>query len=211
MDGDDWDDYLQIIQHSYNSTPNSMTSHSPNKILFGKDLEIALDKINNKPLSRRAPNEYIEAMNNMRTIINNEVDKNAQKYSKQRTKSYNKERADSIEYVVGDLVLVDMARRVVGNDKSLRPQWVGPFEVVEDVGNKGQQYWLREVGNEGNKRRENVHALKPYRKSAYVAVLESCCDYPIHCMTFDKDVVIRYVYKKYAQFDGRLNRLKSKD
>eukprot|EP01084_Bolivina_argentea_P068130 123991_1 len=44
---DDWDNYIGLIQHSYNSTPNTMTNYSPNKIIFGNDLKVQLDRINN--------------------------------------------------------------------------------------------------------------------------------------------------------------------
>ena len=37
---DDWDNYISLIQHSYNSTPNSITSYSPNHIIFGQDLKV---------------------------------------------------------------------------------------------------------------------------------------------------------------------------
>ena len=33
----DWSDYLSIIQYTYNTTPNKMTTYSPMNILFGRD------------------------------------------------------------------------------------------------------------------------------------------------------------------------------
>ena len=41
IDGDDnWDDYVSLIQHSYNSTANSITSYSLIHIIFGNDSKI---------------------------------------------------------------------------------------------------------------------------------------------------------------------------
>ena len=45
LDGDDWSTYIPVIQHAYNSTANSMTTYSPNAIIFGKDMKITLDRI----------------------------------------------------------------------------------------------------------------------------------------------------------------------
>merc|ERR1719242_958079 len=171
---DDWSDYLPMIQHSYNSTPNAMTSYSPNHIIFGSDFKITLDRINNVTLPSTTPDEYITHANNKRTIIWGNALSQQQKYKRRRTVSYNKRRKDSIVYNVGDSVLVDVSRKLVGNKKSLKPSYVGPFEIVHDVGGDGQQFVLREIGNETNEIKENVHALKPYKGAPYINVLQAC-------------------------------------
>ena len=200
VDEDNWDDYIPMIQHSYNATPNSMTTYSPNKILFGVDMEITLDKVNNKPLSPRTPDEYVEAMNNNRSIINNEVNKYQQKYRKSRTATYNKRRSDSIEYEVGDVVLVDVSKRLVGNNKSLNPQYVGPFEIIQNVGESGQQFVCREIGNESNVRTENIHALKPYKIAPYLNVLFQSYRNPQCRLDHNSNYIIQYIFGKYSEF-----------
>ncbi len=43
-----------------------MTKYSPNKIIFGNDLKIPLDRINNITVANTTPDEYIRMMNNNR-------------------------------------------------------------------------------------------------------------------------------------------------
>ena len=197
VDGDDdWDQYIPMIQHSYNSTPNSMTTYSPNKVIFGKDLEITLDRINNKPLSQHTPDEYVRMMNNKRTIINNEANKHQQRYRKRRTVAYNKNRKDAIKYEVGDAVLVDVSRKLQGNQKSLNPTYIGPYEIVESVDD--QQFYLREIDNPSNVTKENIHALKPYKEAPYVMLLQYCHQNESN----DPDLyrsVMEYVCRKYER------------
>ncbi len=172
IDGDDdWDDYIPLIQHSYNSTPNTMTTYSPNHIIFGNDFKIALDRINQKPSSRKTPKEYIHSMNNKRKIVNNAANLRQNKYRVSRSATYNKDRIDSIEYEIGDVVLIDVARRLVGNEKKLKPSWIGPFEIFNIV---DKQYWCREIGNESNIQKVNLRMIKPYKSSPYINVLNRC-------------------------------------
>ena len=97
-------------------------------------------------------------------------------------------RIKAMTFEVGDAVLVDISRRLVGNKKSLTPKWVGPFEVVDivtrddedsdvedgDDESKGDQYVLREIGNEQNEKKENVHSLKKYHLAPFVELLVDC-------------------------------------
>ena len=195
-DDDDWDDYLPLIQHSYNTTPNSMTSFSPNKILFGKDLKLPLDRINNTPIPRQSPSEYIQAMTNNRLIVNNQANMHQKRYERARSKAYNKKRTDAIQYSVGDAVLIDVQRRLVGNAKKLRPTWIGPFEITENIDNK--QFVCREIGNEENIQKVNLRQLKPYKISPYLNVLSHCYS----LMDTRVNRIISYVRNKYGAFDG---------
>ena len=93
IDGDDnWDDYIGIIQHSYNSTPNTMTKYSPNKIIFGYDLNYNINPIPSSPTNTTTPDEYIQYISNSRSIILNKSIQNQSRYDQIRSKSYNKNR-----------------------------------------------------------------------------------------------------------------------
>ena len=74
IDGDDnWDDYLGTIQHAYNSTPNTMTKYSPNKIIFGQDLQHNINPSSYTiTTNTSSTSDYIKYMNNVRRIINNQ-------------------------------------------------------------------------------------------------------------------------------------------
>ena len=144
---DDWDTYISFIQHSYNSTPNAMTKYSPNKIIFGRELKIASDRINDNQMPSNLPSEYIRIMNNKRVIINNKVQRTQLKYDFIRSRSYNKGKYDPLKYGVGDLVLVNIERRFVGNKKKFTPVWIGPYEIIKIV---DRMVVVRDIGNEND-------------------------------------------------------------
>ena len=193
IDGEDnWDDYISLIQHSYNCTPNSITSYSPNHIIFGKDLKIQLDRINNATSSNSTPPEYARIMQNKRAIIHNHANQQQLKYDENRSKSYNKTKNESITYQVGEYVMIDVHRHQTGNKKKLNPSWIGPFEIIKIIDNK--QYHVSEVGNEDNIQKVNIRFIKPYKSSPYVNVIEKCF------LTINKessDNILNYIRNKY--------------
>ena len=58
----EWDDFLPIIQHSYNSVPNSVTRMSANKIVFGRDLALPLDRLEPEDGVAVPPKEWTRKM-----------------------------------------------------------------------------------------------------------------------------------------------------
>ena len=81
VDGDDdWSQYIYLIQHAYNSTPNTMTKYSPNKIVLGRDCKIILDELDEKEITTSTPSEYIRMMNNNRRIIQNNANNQQIRY-----------------------------------------------------------------------------------------------------------------------------------
>ena len=172
IDGDDnWDDYIGIIQHSYNSTPNTMTKMSPNKIIFGFDLQHNINQSTHKITSNtKSTSEYIRYMRNTHSIINNEAISNQINYDKIRTKSRNKSNNKCVEYEVGDLILVNISRRMIGNKSKLNPTWHGPHEIIEIIYPQ-KVFKIREIGNISHVQQININLIKPYKASPYIMVL----------------------------------------
>ena len=197
---EDWSDYLPMITHSYNSTSNTMTGYSPNHLLFGRDLPLKIDAINNIELSPRAPEEYLRETNARREIVLNRALTSQEKARRKRAEQHDKDRLEAAKYSVGDFVLVNMAKQRMGSDKISDPLWHGPFEIVEDVGGSGQQYICQEVDNENNKRRVNIHQLKPYTSKPYVAVLHASYQNPQCTLDHVSDHVIDYVFKCHHEW-----------
>ena len=171
IDGDDnWDDYIGIIQHAYNSTPNTITKYSPNKIVFGYDLTQNINPSNQSISKTSSTNEYLEYMNNNRMIINNEAISNQSNYDKIRSKSYNKSRLESHKYEVGDLILVDVSRRTHGNKNKFTPTWHGPHEIIHIISPE-KVFKIREVGNIQHIQHVNIRFIKPYNASPYMMMI----------------------------------------
>ena len=133
-------------------------------------------------------------MTNNRTIINNKANMHQKRYRTARSKSYNNKRTSAIRYSVGDAVLIDVQRRLVGNAKKLRPTWIGPFEIIENIDNK--QFVCQEIGNEQNIQRVNLRQLKPYKVSPYINVLAHCYSL-VDSRRNQSDRVIQYIRNKY--------------
>ena len=169
VDGDDdWDKYIYLIQHAYNSTPNTMTKYSPNKIVLGKDCKIILDELDTDEITAATPAEYIRMMHNNRKIITNNANVNQSKYDQSRIRTYNKNRYKEITYQVGDIVLSNIRRRLIGNKAKFTQTWTGPFEIIEIVNNN--QYKIRNIDN-NNVEYQNVKFLKPYTVSPYTNLM----------------------------------------
>ncbi len=129
VDGDDdWSDYLPIIQYTYNSTPNKMTSYAPMNIVFGNDLYEIPKEFNFDPA---LPEQYIQYLSNRQAIIRFKANKQQAKYDEARKRYFDKKNSDKrLQYQIGDRVLYDIHTHFTGNRAKLGPKWVGPFEII---------------------------------------------------------------------------------
>ncbi len=51
-------------------------------------------------------------------------------YDKIRSKNYNKNRKPLIAYNIGDLVLLNISRRLIGNQRNFTASWISPYEII---------------------------------------------------------------------------------
>ena len=193
IDGDDnWDEYIGTIQHAYNSTPNTMTKYSPNKIIFGYDHKHKLTTIkHNFQRNTLTIKDYIKYINNTRSLINNTAIQHQYKYDQIRTKSYNKNRNVIHEYNVGDMVLIDISRRTHGNEAKLNPTWHGPHEIIQII-SPDKVFRIREIGNASNIQKINIRMMKPYKGSPYLMIINYGIDNNLND-------IVQYVINKYTK------------
>ena len=175
---DDWSTYLNVIQYKYNTSPNRMTSYTPFDIIFGFSPFTPL----NMEFDPALPQDYIDYMIQRMAIIRGDAKLVQKAYDEIRKKSYDKKRKKN-DLAVGDLVLYDVSHKYVGNDKKLKPNFIGPFEIVK-IFNDGQNVQvidLQDVGNPINTFRvENtsnvpLKHIKPYHdgfESPITAILQ---------------------------------------
>ena len=194
VDGDDdWSNYLYLIQHAYNSTPNTMTKYSPNKIILGRDCKIILDEINNDEITASTPSEYIRMMNNNRKIILNDANAKQLKYDASRQRTYNKGRSKEIKYEIGDIVLSNIRRRLIGNKAKFTESWAGPCEIIKIVNDK--QCKIRYIDT-GNEELQNIKFLKPYIVTPYRNVMsKAMMMIEKNDTNRDYDKIIKYVQR----------------
>ena len=60
-------------------------------------------------------------MDNDRRLITWNANCNPERYDQTRTKAYNNNRSRAVDYQVGDLVLNNITRRVIGNKMKFTP------------------------------------------------------------------------------------------
>ena len=127
VDGiDDWSDYLGIIAYSYNTTPNRMTTYTPQEIVLGRNDY----KIETYHFDPKLPLEYIDYLAKRQQIIHSKARKRQELYDAHRKKS---EDRDSEDYVIQmkQKVLWNINASFSGNKKKLGARWVGPYEVTK--------------------------------------------------------------------------------
>ena len=128
---DDWSDYINVIQYTYNSTPNKMTNFCPMECVFGENKSRYVLKP--YEFDPKVPGNYIKYMTNRRKIILNKANLAQEHYDKIRAKSYNKNKIEEYDdgISVGSKVLYNIAKHFVGTKRKIGSKWIGPFEVVK--------------------------------------------------------------------------------
>ncbi len=139
--------------YQYNTTPNIMTSYAPSDIIFGTNPSspkpMPIKDINyNKNLSK----EYIKFITNRIAIIRNKAVTAQQRYDYLRKLNYDKNASED-HYEVGQDVMYNVSSRLTGNKRKLKPNFIGPYEIVR-VFNDGINY---ELCDKTNNNTFNVH------------------------------------------------------
>ena len=134
-------------------------------------------------------------MNNNRQIIMDKANQNQRKYDQSRTKTYNKGRNKEIEYQVGDVVLNNIQRKMIGNKAKLTPSWTGPFEIIEIINDK--TYKIRDIETE-NEEIQNLRFSKPYKVTPYINMMNHAMMMMNKQDKHDKeyDKIVKYTQEK---------------
>ena len=139
---DDWADYCGIIQYTYNSTPNRMTSYAPLDIMLGVDDY----KLKEYEFTPRSPDDYIDYLAYRQMIVKNSAQIKQAIYDKVRKKRHDEKiDEDKIKkYEIGQKVLWNVNSQFTGNAQKLGPKWIGPFEITK-IFNDELNYKLRVI------------------------------------------------------------------
>ena len=154
-----------------------MTKYSPNKIIFGHDLNYNINPSPSFTTTTSSTNQYIKYMDNTRNIIQNKAIASQSNYDHIRSKSYNRNRSPAHKYEVGDLVLINISRRTTENQSKLNPTWHGPHEIIHII-IPDKVFKISEVGNETHTQQINIKLIKPYKASPYIMTMNYIMDNP---------------------------------
>ena len=136
---DDWDNYLPLIEFAVNNSKGTSTGQSPFYLNYGEHPKLPIDTL--------TPDSNVE---HVQTLLNKLKD-NVQLAKEELMKSQanqikyaNMKRRDFV-YKVGEKVLLSTIRKLNGDEKyinfvskgpanKLNPRYIGPFEIIERVG-----------------------------------------------------------------------------
>ena len=131
----DWSDYLSVIQYTYNSTPNRMTTYSPMNIILGIDA-YQIPRYTFDPNQPKAYTDYLIAR---QRIIHKNTNAKQLVYNEMRQKAQNKKK--TYTFHMFQRVLWNVNARHTGNKRKFGPKWIGPYEITA-IFNEGQSYTL---------------------------------------------------------------------
>ena len=119
---DNWDQALSEVVFAYNNSRHSSTGYAPNEIVFKK----ILPSRNDRALDIETP-EIDLTDDQLNKNVSSKIDR-AQAYQK---KQFDKNVQCNNHFAVGDLVLLQNTRQVVGHVRSFEPKYAGPFVILE--------------------------------------------------------------------------------
>ncbi|GKC36266.1 putative reverse transcriptase domain-containing protein [Tanacetum coccineum] len=130
--GGNWDTHLSLVEFSYNNSYHTSVKCAPFEALYGRKCRtpIAWAEVGESQLI--GPEIILETTDKIVQI------KERLKTARDHQKSYADNRRKTLEFSVGDKVLLKVSpwKGVVrfGKRSKLSPRYVGPFEVFERVG-----------------------------------------------------------------------------
>ena len=157
-----WDLLLPTVEMTINSLPNSSTGYSPFFLNYGYhpvvpvellkgDEEVQVEAVEN--FVKRVQNEWKQARKNLLHAVQTQ-----QRYYNQRHRS--------VEYSVGDLILLSTKNLKFKNvPVKLQKRFVGPFEITEKIGTQAYRIQLPENWSIHNV--FHVSLLKKWKTSVY--------------------------------------------
>ena len=160
----DWDEWLPVVQFSYNTSIHSSTGIQPFELQFGRKSKTLLDLIVSSPSLEIRDISARECLKDMKTQVSKQIKVAQDVISKSMLKqkaSYD-QKGSFRQYGKGDLVMLrEYACRKGLKPKLMRERWSGPWRVVC---RKGDVNYRIVKGTGRHKRKVVVHhnRLKTY-------------------------------------------------
>ncbi len=130
----EWDDHLPLLTAAYRSCKHETTGHSPNMLMFGREVHIPAELVLGSPQPGASPQSYGDYVQELRQRMNM-VHKLAREHTQAATERQRRDHDTRIsmrKYKAGDLVDFVNKNKQVGKSPKLEPnKWVGPCVVLK--------------------------------------------------------------------------------
>lgn len=169
-DDRNWDDKLGQVQWSLNNTVNQATKKCPAEIIFGiptvNATEVQLHEINGTD-GVGSTDSVEKVREEVSATIEDQQDKMKTRYDKKRAKSNS--------YKIGDLVMAQKNNKTPGESNKLVPAFSGPYRVTAVLGH--DRYEISSVDGYSKKKYINVFSVDKLKPWVRFAESESDSDY----------------------------------
>jgi hypothetical protein len=165
----DWDEYISLIQHAYNTTVNDATGYSPFRALYGREATQTTDAwissfTHTEPETFRGYVSQLQEVllhtwSDMAAIIDHSLDKRDELLKHRNTRVFRPYQPKDTFYMKSNPKLAFIDQDTKEKHKlnlKLQYRWTGPHEVLEVI-NPTTYYCLVD----GKKRALHVSKMKP--------------------------------------------------
>ena len=167
-DHSNWDDFLQASIVAYNTTVHSSSKFSPYEANYGRAPITLADVMLSTPvdLSERSTSDYVVQLKQNASRINKKINEHLDKAHQKQKKYYDRFVNDVVKFNVGDLVLLNNERKLVGESKSFRVRALGPFKVISKFNDVNYKI----ISTEGKVQTVHYNRLRKYHLRENVQV-----------------------------------------
>ena len=130
--GAQWDSYLSGLLWAYRNLPHDSTGEKPSYLLFGVDCRIPTEAalMPAHPLEAVEVSDYREELVLSLSTARQMAAESIRRAQKKYKRAYDRE-THSVDYQIGDWVLVKFPQEEVGKKRKLSRPWHGPYRVLE--------------------------------------------------------------------------------
>lgn len=129
----DWPERLPYVVSAYNGSVHDATGYSPNFLMFGRELSVAVDiALGNPSGPPRSVNDYAAHLTGLMASAYDEVREHLQR-SAERNKQHYDFGCKPLEFQPGALVWVFSPRQFRNRSPKWSKCYSGPFEIVRRV------------------------------------------------------------------------------
>ena len=133
-DQTNWDEILPMTLMAYRSAEQESTKHSPNMMMFGREIRLPVDLLFGTGPSETVQSEsdYVSNLREKLCIAHDSARENIKNASEKQKNNYDY-RVHFNDYKVGDYVWLFNPKRKVGLSPKLQSNWEGPYKITSVI------------------------------------------------------------------------------